>query len=179
MMVSMENQQVSSEYAKTTLLLGAGFTKNFGGLLASEMWAEIFNHKEIQAQPEIKKLMLKNFDFEDVYYEILSRPNPDNEHNKDFEVSPTTSTKEEKFAIQNAVRSAYDNIDLSLQIIYNHSINTNNLKNVIEFITIFFGQTKKSFIFTLNQDLFFERMYLGKFDIPGIKDYMPLRYRDI
>jgi len=33
------------------LLLGAGFTKNFVGLLAKEMWTEIFNHKEIQAQP--------------------------------------------------------------------------------------------------------------------------------
>jgi hypothetical protein len=49
----------------------------------------------------------------------------------------------------------------------------------MEFISIFFGQAKKSFIFTLNQDLFFERMYLGKFDIPGIKDYIPLLYRDI
>jgi hypothetical protein len=31
--------------SENILLTGAGFTKNFGGLLASEMWAEIFNHE--------------------------------------------------------------------------------------------------------------------------------------
>ena len=44
--------------SKHVLLTGAGFTKNFGTPLASEMWAEIFNHKKIQAHPKIKKLML-------------------------------------------------------------------------------------------------------------------------
>ena len=30
------------------LMTGAGFTKNFGGFLANEMWAKIFNCHEVQ-----------------------------------------------------------------------------------------------------------------------------------
>jgi len=35
---------------KTILLTGAGFTKNFGGFIASEMWAKIFNCRELQIE---------------------------------------------------------------------------------------------------------------------------------
>lgn len=43
---------------KHILLLGAGFSKNFGAPLAGEMWYLLFNHKKIQAQPRIRELML-------------------------------------------------------------------------------------------------------------------------
>jgi hypothetical protein len=52
------------------LLTGAGFTKTFGGYLASEMWATILNQPEVQNSPELLKGMrdLENLDYE-MYYE--------------------------------------------------------------------------------------------------------------
>lgn len=55
--IKMSNKNTGSMYAENILLLGAGFTKNFGGLLASEMWAEIFNNeKKFRLNRELKKI---------------------------------------------------------------------------------------------------------------------------
>jgi hypothetical protein len=67
----MKDNNMNIQSSKYVLLTGAGFTKNFGTPLASEMWAEIFNHKKIQAQPKIKELMTTDFDYESIYYSIL------------------------------------------------------------------------------------------------------------
>ncbi|AKB53936.1 MULTISPECIES: SIR2 family protein [Methanosarcina] len=175
----MSNKNTGSMYAENILLLGAGFTKNFGGLLASEMWAEIFNNEKIQAQPRIKKLMLNNFDYESVYYSVL-------EGLEDKEsLLPTLKFKrKEKDAIQEATKAAYDTIDETLlrrlrkypEIEWIHNTDT---------LFFNFGNTKnKSFIFTLNQDLFIERFYQNPLEprdptkiyilrlcIPGIDKY--------
>lgn len=145
------------------LLTGAGFTKNFGGLLTSEMWAEIFNHEKIQAQPKIKRLMLddNDFDYESIYYSIIDQPFSDEEFSDD-----------ERGAIKDAVKFAYEYIDsILIDIIKDHPYPT-ELENVTDFIYRFGKTNNKSFIFTLNQDLFFERLYpnshYAKLSIPGI-----------
>lgn len=157
------------------LLLGAGFTKNFGGLLANEMWAEIFNHEKIQAQPRIKKLMLEDFDYESVYYSVLEG----------------LYSKDEKNAMKEATKSAHKYIDdILIEHVKYHPF-SNTLRNVTNIISRFTPQvqkiegpdgkttfiypndTYKSFIFTLNQDLFFERLYDPghvNFLIPGINN---------
>ena len=48
------------------LLTGAGFTKNFGGFLASEMWSKIFNTPAIQANKKLRDLLEGNDDFEEI-----------------------------------------------------------------------------------------------------------------
>ena len=40
--------------SNTILLTGAGFTKNFGGFLAREMWAQI--HNRLQISNEISRV---------------------------------------------------------------------------------------------------------------------------
>lgn len=35
------------------LLIGAGFSKDFGGLLAREMWSEVFNDPEVRRLPDL------------------------------------------------------------------------------------------------------------------------------
>ena len=40
------------------LLTGAGFTKNFGGFLANEMWSKIHNHPMVQSKPKLKQLLM-------------------------------------------------------------------------------------------------------------------------
>jgi hypothetical protein len=162
----------NSEYI---LLTGAGFTKNFGGLLASEMWSVIFNYNRIQAYPKIKELMRDDFDYESVYTSIMEG---------------SLYTKDEKEAINDAVKFAYEHIDTILmeydggvprpvgltevlQLI--DRFNDNRIKSFIGTNNVpYHIQTEtgnKSFIFTLNQDLFFERLCSNcELSIPGIKN---------
>lgn len=187
----MSDENTGSIFSEDILLLGAGFTKNFGGLLANEMWAEIFNHKEIQAQSRIKKLMLNDFDYECVYYSVL-------EGFKDKEGllgkigESIAFEKEEKDTIEKATTAAYMYIDEILrEHVINHPrpIELNYFNDLIYQIggqsiryekfyrdEIFYHShtdtKKKSFIFTLNQDLLFERLFpkncCANLSIPGI-----------
>jgi hypothetical protein len=172
----MRDNNMIIQSSEHILLTGAGFTKNFGGLLASEMWATIFNHKKVQAHPKIKEEMLKKFDYESIYTSIME--------GSDY-------TKAEKEAIDAAVKSAYDYIDTIIRE-YDYGVPYPPwLSNVTHFIAHFNenGRWKssigpnnvtyhfrnktsnKSFIFTLNQDLFFERLYSNSgLSIPGIKN---------
>jgi hypothetical protein len=171
---------------KHIILLGAGFTKNFGGLLADEMWYEIFNHEKIQNQPKIKKLMMNNFDYEEVYYSVLKES-----RGEEGLLLPSEFTNDEKAAIKVATKSAYMHIDENLRrhiIDHPHPTHLHNVNNLIsnvgsqrqeyEFVKdgkkYYFSPDlkNKSFIFTLNQDLFFERLYPNnanaELSIPGI-----------
>jgi hypothetical protein len=150
----MKNQRTESKYAENVLLLGAGFTKNFGGLLADEMWAEIYNHEVIQAQSRIKKLMQNDFDYESVYYSVL-------EGLKDEEnlFPPKKFKPQEIKATKEATKFSYDHID---EILLNKMLDYSfrDWSNCINRLLLNFGNTEKiSFIFTLNQDLFIERFY--------------------
>jgi hypothetical protein len=150
----MTNQRTESEYAENILLLGAGFTKNFGGLLADEMWAEIFNHQDIQAQPRIKKLMQNDFDYESVYYSVLEGLN-----DKENLFPPKKFKPKEIKAIKEAIKFSYDHID---EILLNNMLDNSfhEWSNCVNRLLLNFGNTEKtSFIFTLNQDLFIERFY--------------------
>ena len=42
---------MAPQISKNILLTGAGFTKNFGGFVATEMWEKIFNCSEVQDSP--------------------------------------------------------------------------------------------------------------------------------
>lgn len=188
-MIEMCYHNSEYKFGKTVLLLGAGFTKNFGGLLADEMWTEIFNYKKIQAEPRIRKLMLNNFDYEEVYYSVL-------EALKDKEglFPPIKFEIEEQEAIKEATKFAYKCID---DILIRHITAPSPpypfiISNVDDLISAFKFQRldyklhleeetfritnkkDKNFIFTLNQDLFFERLYRNNrfcpLLIPGIEN---------
>jgi hypothetical protein len=95
----MKDNNLNFQSSEHILLTGAGFTKNFGAPLAIEMWATIFNHKIIQAQPRIKELMMNDFDYESIYTSIIEG----------------SYTEDEKKAIRYVVKFAYDNIDTILR----------------------------------------------------------------
>lgn len=59
---------------RTLLLTGAGFTHDFGGYLARNMWEKIFNHNEIKQHPKLNRLIISDFDYESVYYKVHSDP---------------------------------------------------------------------------------------------------------
>jgi hypothetical protein len=140
------------------LLTGAGFTHNFGGPLASELWAMIMNHPRIQQTPTLRQLLLQNFDFEDVYNSVMEGLYP-------------VDVKE---SLERAVNEVYDAID---EIIRDYRFTTEsrfsvNIYKLQEFIAAFSGSRKRpGFFFTLNQDLFVERHYYNgpRPQIPGVQ----------
>ncbi len=59
--------------SETILLTGSGFTQNYCGLLAREMWEEINNYIENTGEERLK-LLIKNesdFDYEKIFEEIM------------------------------------------------------------------------------------------------------------
>lgn len=131
------------EINKHVLLTGAGFTYNFGGFLAAEMWALIFNDPHIQDYPSVKNSMKREFSYEFIYDEILEGNFSD----------------EEKKSITNAIRSAYEKLDKKLYS-YKHGKHPVSIDDVNKFIARFaWNRPQKGFIFTLNQDRFIERYF--------------------
>lgn len=127
------------------LLTGAGFTKNFGGFLAKEMWDQIFNNPKIQASQALRKQLMGNFDFESAYSEIVGNPSvPDID----------------KQRMRDAVLDAYTRLDDAVRgwTSNNSSPYPVHWGGLVKLL-MHFNQTgaKKGFIFTLNQDLFMER----------------------
>jgi len=136
------------------LFTGAGFTHNIGTPLSKDMWASIFNNSIIQSTPRVKKLMLKEPDFESVYNSIIEGDYSD----------------EEKNAVSQAVLAAYENLDTIVrQWIFNSTgPNKLNIYKLQNLINKFAGKNGKGFYFTLNQDLFLERKYYN-----GVKPVLP------
>ena len=130
--------------AKTILLTGAGFTKTFGGYLASEMWAEIFNQPEIQSEPKLRESLLftDNLNYEAVYNQVLES---------------TDYSPNQKRAITAAIRRAYEGMDKAIQ----GSIE--DYRSACRYFIRLFADAEnpktRGYVFTLNQDLFLERFY--------------------
>src|SRR3990172_12999168 len=86
--------------AKIVILTGAGFTKNFGGLLASEMWSLILNQKEIASCEKVRQCLLEDVNYEQVYDTVIN--------SEDF-------TPGEKQAITVALEKAYGELDAAIR----------------------------------------------------------------
>lgn len=129
------------------LLTGAGFTYDFGGFLAKDMWGMIFNDPHISGFPRLKELMRDDFDYESSYYKVISG---------------TGFTTVEKDAFRMATEKAYKKLDESIRM-YRHRKHRANSNVAFDFLGKFNGASnyKKGFYFTLNQDLFVERYASG------------------
>jgi hypothetical protein len=139
------------------LLTGAGFSKNFGGPLATEVWAKIFNHHSVQQSERLRSLLLDNFDYEEVYHRVITG-----------EYFPS-----DRNAMIGAVDEAYKAIDEALR---DFSWGRNgaffvDMYGIQEFIAGFAGSRREpGYFFNLNQDLFLERHYYNgpRPNLPGI-----------
>lgn len=145
------------------LLTGAGFTHNFGGFLADQMWARIFNHERVQSRPFLVDLLKDNFDFESAYNEVMDG---------------ASYTAEDREAMAQAVKSAYDQLDTAVQNYWGPRISSTAHPSVswqgfIRLLEHFASnQQSRGYIFTLNQDLFVERWYSEERKLlrtPGMK----------
>jgi hypothetical protein len=130
------------------LLTGAGFTKNFGGLLASEVWGRLFDDAAVRSIPGLAKRVSEYApDFERAYQELV-RPDPSSSAAR---------------ALHSAVAEAYNEIDQNLRAPIPGNIDTHGtgLAALVKCCTPA-ENAEVGFLFTLNQDLFPERRTFGK-----------------
>lgn len=126
------------------LLTGAGFTKNFGGFLGTEMWAQIFNDPEIQNNENLRNLLQEDYDFESAYSTVMTGH----------------FSEEDKKIIKKVVEKAYKNLDDAIKdwVFTETSPYPVNWYGWSKLINLFVGQgNEKGLFFTLNQDIFIER----------------------
>lgn len=139
------------------LLTGAGFTKNFGGFLADEMWSHIFNNPLVQNSPLLRSELQDNFDFESVYSNIIDNPNVQDD---------------EKEKIKKAVFDAYTKLDDATKgwVFNDDSPYPVNIYGIGKLTMLFNGTgNDQGFFFTLNQDLFMERKF--GYRCPGVSKF--------
>ena len=125
---------------KALLLTGAGFSRPFGGYLASEMWALVFRQKEVRASETLRKRMLAELNFERVYEEALLS---------------SGVNAEEKQGFTEAVWRAYSQMHTEMSSQQNRAPAYALIR---AFVSRFMSQDKheRGFVFTLNQDFLVE-----------------------
>lgn len=134
------NKQISNN----VLMTAAGFTRNFGGFLAEDMRDYIRYHTEVKNRPVLRSLLDTDFDYESVYHEVCTGDYKD----------------DDREAINIAIFEAYSRLDDIAQN-YNASNAPESAilygaKNIINRLTC--DKRQINFFFTLNQDLFVERL---------------------
>ena len=134
---------------ETVLFTGAGFTHNFGGLLAKTMWSEIHNRTQKYNLPRLNEIVKSTYDYEELYNKVVN--------GDDY-------NSEEKNALITSVYDAYDTLDGVVRYYSERFQNTTNvdIDALSEFILAFAGiGRQRGFFFTINQDLFIERYFVG------------------
>ena len=130
---------------KTALLLGAGFSKNWGGWLAKEAFEYLLGCKEIQDDRQLLNMLwqFQNDGFESVLAALR----------KESEFFPDGKVKDQLQAFQGAVSGMFDEMNDGFSHITDWDYNLNLTKH-------FF--TRFDQIFSLNQDLLLEQHYMNE-----------------
>ncbi|MFA6198245.1 MAG: SIR2 family protein [Patescibacteria group bacterium] len=127
------------------LLTGAGFSKNFGGFLAAEMWSHIFNHPLTKRHAELRKLLMADQDYESVYTLVMTGNGFSPECRNDFNI---------------VVEQAYKALDDTLRKWqFTGELNQVNTYGIGKLLSLFNSPHDRCYFFTLNQDLFMERWW--------------------
>ncbi len=141
--------------AKAFLLTGAGFSRPFGGYLASEMWALIFRQPEVRASDRLRRKMLGEMNFERVYEDVMT----------------SAYSEDEKHGLTEAIGRAYRQM-------HDEMCNENQTAAAHEVVRAFISrfdvqdQAERGFVFTLNQDLLIEKFRTADLPIllPGVHE---------
>ncbi|MCP3055757.1 SIR2 family protein [Aurantimonas marianensis] len=131
------------KFSRHVLLTGAGWSRNWGGQLANEVWSSLVGHPRIRANAGLRDLLLDETAFE----VALGKTH----------VAPFTAA--DRAEIEQAVLDIFVAIDR--EIARPDHEPWINIYKVQELLFRFFGQRNEGnssgYLFTLNQDLFFER----------------------
>jgi hypothetical protein len=129
-------------FAKRVLLLGAGFSKNWGGLLASDVWEHIFSDARVQARPRLVALLQHERSFEDALEKARTG----------------LYEREDQAAIEAAIQDAFERMDVRYRN-PDHPVLTSTANDFISRFCPGPTNTSTGFVFSLNQDLLLERIY--------------------
>jgi hypothetical protein len=147
-------------FNKKVLLIGAGFSRNWGGRLAREMWEDIFSNRAVQARAATRTLMLKNPLFEDALAQVSDTK---------------LYTNDDRTAINTAIQDAFERMDLEHSAQLSSGRPAIDLGGMKDLIARFRSQAHNNvgYVFSLNQDVLFERLVSHWPDIqcrlPGIR----------
>jgi hypothetical protein len=130
------------KFSKRALLTGAGWSRNWGGLLANEVWSSLIGNARIRANKKLRDLLLEEAAFEVALGKTSAAP----------------FTLADRADLEQAVLDTFVSMDREIARIDN---GRPNIYKVQELLFHFFGRTgdgnDTGYLFTLNQDLFFER----------------------
>src|SRR5581483_11253271 len=148
-------QVIDASFSRRVLLLGAGFSRNWGGLLATEVQEEIFNHAAVQARPRLKAMVLEK-PFEDALEETRTG----------------LWEAQDQAAVEAAIRAAFDQMDRAFRNPNPPVLNATANDFIKRFCPGPVG-VGTGYVFSLNQDLLLERIYgtnvaSQKLVVPGV-----------
>jgi hypothetical protein len=129
------------------LLLGAGFSKNWGGPLAADVFDYLLGSKEISANPRLRELLWKHQftgGFEDALAELQD----------EFRRAPA-SCRGELEQLQLAIARMFDDMNRAFAAEPDWEFQQDQSRLVRTFLARF------NALFTLNQDLLLEQRYLN------------------
>jgi hypothetical protein len=134
------------------LLTGAGFGKNWGGLLADEFIRHLLMTPEIRADQELRKLLVRNAaeGFESAVERLQNEAEAD---------LGSDIKRRRRDAMQSAVRGVFKEMNEAFFRRTDFESHNNREGTIRGFLTRFDA------IFTLNQDLLLEHHYHDTFDI--------------
>jgi hypothetical protein len=130
-------------FAKYALITGAGWSRNWGGRIASEVWQTVMDHPRVSGNSRLRELLLAEPYFEAALGTVQSAP----------------FTSADKAAFEEALLTAFISIDREISRTEHHgSINTYGVQRFLaRFSRRATGGLDTGYLFTLNQDLWPER----------------------
>jgi hypothetical protein len=151
-------------FNKKTILIGAGFSRNWGGRLAREMWEDIFSNRAVQSRSATRALMLRNPFFEDALAEVLDTK---------------LYLDEDRAALNSAIQDAFERMDSEHAAKFASGQPAIDLGGMKDLIARFRAPAHNNvgYVFSLNQDVLFERLVSHWPDIqcrlPGVRGLPP------
>src|SRR6266850_137679 len=147
-----------ANFGRRVLLVGAGFSHNWGGYLAAKVWEDIYGHASVRARPRVRAMMVEEPSFERVLARVRASP----------------FGRDDATAVERAIGDAFERMDITYRDAGRRSVADSTINDFLSrFCSRPVGQGT-GFVFSLNQDLLFERIYgtivnREKLTIPGIQ----------
>ncbi len=144
--------------SKRVLLVGAGFSRNWGGRLAIEVWQDVFGHAAVKSRPAVIELLRGEASFE-AALEIVR--------------TDGAFSAEDRLALETAIADCFERMDRQF-CEPNAAVSIYTINSFIgRFCPGPVGQPT-GYVFSLNQDLLLERKFgtqpdVQKLSIPGIR----------
>ena len=135
---------ILGDFNKCALLTGAGFSRNWNGLLASEFFGRLIGKPTIVSNTILRKLLLQEINFESALHTAKT----------------SGFLPEDVRLLENAILDIFNEHDQAINRTGYFNNEDINIYGVEKFLTQFYGKNS-GYLFTLNQDLLLERKFIN------------------